>query len=216
MLIERQMQMRALHEHTQTPYLYLVRHGETEYNKAKRYQGSIDIALSEKGREQARQAAKTIDTKFDVVVSSPLIRAKETAMILSGFSEEQIIIDDRIREISMGEYEGMYYDEVDDAFQTFFNEPEKYVSCRGSESFESLFARVDEFLISLIQKYKDTDAKILVVSHGAAIHGMLSEILKIERKDYWKYPVENCSVIKLGIEQKDGDIDLSWIKIIDN
>lgn len=214
MLKERQMRMRALHENTQTAYLYLVRHGETEYNKAKRFQGSTDIALSDKGREQAREAAKTLDTKFDVVISSPLIRAKETAMILSGFSEEQIIIDDRIREINMGEYEGMYYDEVDDAFHTFFHEPEKYVSSRGSESFESLFARVDEFLISLIQKYKDTDAKILVVSHGAAIHGMLLGILKIERKDYWKYPVENCSVIKLGIEKKDGETDLSWLKIV--
>ncbi len=180
--------------------IYIARHGETEYNKQKRYQGSIDIPLNEAGRNQARNVSKELDVSFDVVISSPLIRALETAEILSGFDRKDIIIDERIREICMGVYEGQYYAETDKDFEKFFKKPEEYVAVNGSESFESLKERMWDFLCDITGRYKDTDKKILILSHGAAIHALLAVIKDIPMCDFWKIPVENCRMIRIGYD----------------
>lgn len=182
--------------------IYLARHGETDYNKEQRYQGFLDIELNETGRSQAKEAGKSINVKFDVVYSSPLIRAQETACLISGWKRDEIITDDRIKEINLGMYEGMKYMEVDDEFRKFFVKPEEYVGINGAESFESLFARVWEFLNEIVEKYEKTDKNILVLSHGAAIHAMLCQIQETKLEDFWEYPVGNCKVIELECVEK--------------
>lgn len=182
--------------------IYVTRHGETDYNKEKRYQGSIDILLNDTGRKQAIDASKELGIKFDVVISSPLKRAVETAKILSGFDENDIVIDDRIKEIYMGIYEGKLYSEADEDFDKFFNKPEEYKSVNGSESFESLKKRAGEFVDYLIKQYGNANSKMLVVSHGAFIHAMLVVINDLPMKDFWKIPVENCKVIKLTCDNE--------------
>ena len=88
--------------------LYVVRHGETDWNKVKRVQGHTDIPLNEYGRHLARETAKGLkETRIDLAITSPLIRAKETAQIILGTRQIPLLEDPRIKEIGFGEYEGV-------------------------------------------------------------------------------------------------------------
>ena len=89
----------------ETTKVILVRHGETDWNKEYRLQGRTQILLNERGREQARQTAAGLKRQgivFDAVYASPLLRAVETAEILSGFPRERIKTDERIIEFAFG------------------------------------------------------------------------------------------------------------------
>ena len=87
--------------------LYIVRHGETLWNREKRLQGREDIELSEKGREVARLTGEALmDTRIDKIFSSPLKRAYETACLIRNGRDIEIETDDRLRELSFGHFEG--------------------------------------------------------------------------------------------------------------
>ena len=88
--------------------LYIIRHGQTDWNVGHRLQGKTDIPLNENGRRMAREAAaKYRNTHFDVCYSSPLQRAFETARIVLEGRDVPIIRDERLSEMGFGEHEGM-------------------------------------------------------------------------------------------------------------
>ena len=88
--------------------LYLIRHGETDYNKERKIQGSCDIPLNEYGRELARETAEGLkDIPFDVIFTSPLCRARETAEWIARGRQIPVYEDKRLQEICFGEYEGL-------------------------------------------------------------------------------------------------------------
>ena len=88
--------------------IYLMRHGETEWNVARRFQGTTDIPLNENGRRLAGLTARALkDVPFDAAFSSPLARAYETAQIMLGDRQVEILKDPRLIELSFGEYEGI-------------------------------------------------------------------------------------------------------------
>ena len=88
--------------------LFTVRHGLTELNRDKRVGGRYDAPLIEEGRRQAREANGSFDgTHFDVVISSPLSRALETAEIIAGVRREEIVVEEGCTERSFGEMEGL-------------------------------------------------------------------------------------------------------------
>ena len=87
--------------------LYLVRHGETDWNKVKKIQGQVDIPLNQFGKHLAEETAEGLhDIPFDLCISSPLSRAYETARIILEGRDVPIITDARIGEMAFGEYEG--------------------------------------------------------------------------------------------------------------
>ena len=93
--------------------LYVIRHGQTTWNEKGLLQGSVDIELNESGREVAgKMGEKLEDTPFDVIFSSPLIRAYETACLIRGHRNIPIIRDERLREICFGDLEGKNYREI--------------------------------------------------------------------------------------------------------
>ena len=153
--------------------LYLMRHGETDGNKARVLQGRLNNPLNQVGREQARNAKERInEIPFDAYYVSPLARALETAQIVTGLDAESFIIDDRIAEISFGSQEGHSLEELGPEFGKFFSDPPAYKQVEDAESFEQLIARIGEFLEEMKNKPHDN---VLVVSHGAAIHAMFLE-----------------------------------------
>ena len=90
-------------------FIYLMRHGETDLNRALKMQGSVDEPLNENGRAQAAAAGEKIrqlGLKFDHVITSPLDRARETADLATGMERSRVEIDPRIREMEYGPYEG--------------------------------------------------------------------------------------------------------------
>ncbi|MBQ0040229.1 MAG: histidine phosphatase family protein, partial [Treponema sp.] len=153
--------------------LYIVRHGKTVWNKERRLQGSIDIELAEEGIEAAEQLHDQLhmaNIHFDRIYSSPLKRALKTAEIIRGLSDTEIIIDERIKEISFGVEEGAFYadwDKEDSPFYPFFNKPGDYIPPEKGESIEDLCLRTKKFIQEVIEPQYKTAKKILLVAHGA-------------------------------------------------
>lgn len=189
--------------------LYIVRHGETDWNKEKRIQGRADIQMNEAGRLQVENLAKTLsDIKFDQVYASPLKRAIETALVVSG--KEKVKIDERLIEIDFGQLEGVVYKDIDKKnpkevegellqIRNFFIDPEKYTPVNG-ETYASLLERVGTFLEEIKEEYKEGNKKILLVSHATCIHAMLTYVRKSPLKNMWESKVGNCSVSKIIVE----------------
>ena len=179
--------------------LYLVRHGQTDWNLAGKLQGQTDIPLNETGRQQAKQAKKLLgNLSFDAVYSSPLSRAVVTAQLTSGHPTLQIITDVRIKEIAFGQWEGCKPKEIGEAFSPFFFEPDAYRPTQGGESLPQLIARVSEFTAHI--KSKHMGQTVLVTSHGTALHALLVHELNLPMQDFWKIPLHNCSVACLELE----------------
>lgn len=180
--------------------IYLMRHGETDANRSKVLQGQLDRPLNDSGRQQAREAARELaGIVFDKIYSSPLSRAVETGELASGVGRENFILDDRIQEIGFGEAEGKPFSSLGDGFATFFSAPEKYRACNGAEDFESLIARVGNFLEEI---KTEKDETVLILSHGAAIHAMLLYIGGYGIDQFWSVVVGNCGISE--IEVRDG------------
>ncbi len=154
--------------------LYVVRHGETIWNKEGRVQGISDIPLTDKGKKEAEQLQKLVSSlNIDIVISSPLSRALDTAKILVN-SKLPINIDDRIKERNWGFNEGAKIDEVDswDCWDIVLNTKVQNIEC-----IQDFMYRVSDFLEDIKIKYKNKN--VLVVTHSAVsrvIHYMLEKI----------------------------------------
>lgn len=187
--------------------IYLIRHGETDWNLEQRLQGATDIPLNENGLELARETAQGLkEVPFDLIYTSPLKRAKQTAEILRGERDIPLIEEPRIREICFGIYEGYccsreHYTIPDPAFMNFFVDPGNYIPPEGGESIEQLCRRTTDFLHEIAYNADYADKTILVSSHGAAVKGLLSSLTVTDRKDFWNGGVhKNCGVTILDVE----------------
>lgn len=166
--------------------LYLIRHGQTDWNKGRRLQGRTDIPLNENGRIVAELTrAGFQEIPFDMAYTSPLKRASETAEIILAGRNIPIISDERIIEVNFGSYEGCDFDLQDEYIQNFFSAPEKYFSINGTESMESIFTRMKSFLQELCENEELQDKTILVSTHGAALSGLLTVIKGNPVDKYW-------------------------------
>lgn len=185
--------------------LYLVRHGETDWNKARRIQGQADIPLNEFGRSLAvKTAAGLRGIPFAVCYSSPLKRALETAKLILAGRDVPIITDGRIEEMAFGEWEGKCCSkegwELPERFQAFFDDPEHYEPAEGGEDFAAVKARTGEFLQWLSKEEQYREENVLVATHGAALAGMLNYIKGRPLAEYWGQGVhKNCAVTEVEV-----------------
>lgn len=175
--------------------LYVVRHGETEKNKYGLIQGQTECDLSNNGIEKAKELIPIVrNLKIDVVISSPLKRAYDTASIITE-GKYPINIDDRLIERNWGLCEGASIDDVDTVkcWNFFLNSGDN-----GIEKVQDLLKRVSEFLEDIKNKYPDKN--VLVASHSAilrAIHYCLHNIP--EDGDMSKIDIPNLRIIEYEI-----------------
>ncbi|MBG9818965.1 MULTISPECIES: histidine phosphatase family protein [Bacillus] len=145
----------------------LVRHGETDWNAAKRIQGRTDIPLNDTGKWQAEQTGLYLkDVHWDVVISSPLIRAKETAHLILNHVHAPLVIMDDFIERDYGDAEGMSFEERQKLF------PDKRYP--NMEPLETIQNRMLEGIEKVRAAYPDQH--VLIVAHGAAIHALLTTL----------------------------------------
>ena len=154
--------------------IYIVRHGQTDWNKARRIQGQVDIPLNEFGRHLARETARGLrDVRFDACFTSPLSRAKETAQIILAGRDVPVIDEPRLEEMSFGVYEGKCCAgdnwELPENFHRFFDGPDRYEAPEGGESFGQVRDRTGAFLEELARRPEYADGQILLATHGAAL-----------------------------------------------
>ena len=187
---------------------YLIRHGETDWNKEKRIQGNVDIELNEFGRHLARETAKGLrDISFDVCYTSPLWRARETAEIILDGRDVPIVECDKISEMSFGEYEGGCCSKtgwnLPEDFRKFFFDTAGYEAPPRGEDFYMMKKRTGEFLDELLHNEELQNSTILVTTHGAALAGIMNNIKNEDVSKYWGVGVhKNCAVTE--VEACDG------------
>ena len=184
---------------------YFVRHGETQWNVERRLQGEHDIPLNENGRRQALALHEEIKKRqLDLrrVYVSPLKRALETAMLASGRSREECIIDERLREMAFGSLEGeKYYHPGDSAevmnnMRAFLGKPTEFIPPAGEESFYEVLDRTADFLTDLREYGEEAGGDILVVTHGALLHGILFHLEgRTDVDGFWETSTPNCQLL---------------------
>lgn len=175
--------------------LYVVRHGKTQWNLEHRCQGVSDIPLTDEGRQEASKLYPLVkQLNVDVVFSSPLSRAYETAKLIVN-NEIPINIDDRLTERDWGMNEGMKIDEVDqyDCWDVILN-----TNVQSIERVQDFMKRISEFIEDVKSKYPDS--KVLVVAHSAVlrvIHYLLGTIP--EDGDLTRINIPNLRVIEYEV-----------------
>jgi alpha-ribazole phosphatase len=181
--------------------IYLLRHGETEENKNKVYYGKLDVGLNEKGKVQAKHAADFLrDVNFSSVYISERRRTRETAEIVLGNSSATFIVDNRINEISFGEFEGKSYEEIKKTFPVEceqWDENWKEFIPPGGESYLKFCNRISSFMQELLRKKEE---EVLIVTHGGVIRAMYCYVLNNNIDLYWKFASKNGDVSVLRYE----------------
>jgi probable phosphoglycerate mutase len=189
----------SLRPNHQGQRLLLVRHGETEWNRQTRFQGRIDVPLNDNGRGQSQKTAQLLkDVPIDFAVSSPMLRPKETAeIILKYHPSVQLELQDGLREISHGLWEGKLEAEIDETYpgelHRWRQEPDKVQMPEGEnlqQVCERSVAAWQSILASVDQPLKTG----LVVAHDATNKVLLCHILGLEPKYFWNFRQGNGAV----------------------
>ena len=174
--------------------IWLVRHGQTDLNKAKKMQGRSDIPLNETGILQAKEAAeKAAGVHFDAVYASPLRRAVTTASIIAGIDEHDIITDERLIETDFGKYEGRSYYLLGPAMTLFWALPEVFPAPKTVETIASMVQRSSSFLEELRKKPYEN---VLVSCHGGIIRALSGYLAHRPNGILWRPKPHNCEFRK--------------------
>lgn len=177
--------------------IFLVRHGETEWNRARRYQGWGDSPLTELGVAQAeaigrrlRAVPEAIDAE---IVASPIGRARRTAEIIAGCLGriETPRLDERLREISLGSWDGLDRREVRRRMGARFVEYEWYFATPDGESYEQFAGRIAAWLAEA------GDGPLIVVCHGVVTRVLRGLYAGLPRDTALRLPVPQDRIYRL-------------------
>jgi len=173
----------------------VVRHGQTRWNVEKRVQGQEDSPLTEEGLQQAEAVAQRLAREhFDVLVSSDLGRALQTAAPIARVCGLEIVRDERLRERHFGEGEGMFYDEIDrrwpDAFSRI-RETDPDAMIPGGETRRQFHERVHRAFESLVREY--AGKRVAVVTHGGVLAALYRMVHSIPVGRPHKIAISNAS-----------------------
>ncbi|MCB1157371.1 MAG: histidine phosphatase family protein [Leptospiraceae bacterium] len=174
-------------------HIYLVRHGETDFNLHNIVQGGgIDSVLNEKGKRQAEALAQRLQGsgfQADIMFSSPLKRAKETADILAKSLKQEVHTDSLLKEISCGNFEGQKWTELDPIIVNRVRRDPKE-TYPGGEGILHVHQRAEKF----IQKMENLPVKsILIVSHGHFLRCFATALLSLEPLFTLQLFQDNCA-----------------------
>ena len=190
--------------------IWLIRHGETGYNKEKRYQGQTDIPLSAEGRA----AIKRAHFNPELVYTSPLSRAVETADII--FPESPKVRVEDIKEMNFGIFEGRNYLEMEtDPDYRKWIDSEGRMQCPGGESREEFSRRANSALDVLIKETLDTGRNsLVVVTHGGIVMAWMEAHIPSE-KTYWEWLPDNAGGYLLEYSNRDGKTEIVLRETLD-
>jgi len=178
--------------------IYVTRHGETDYNVQKRYAGSTDIPLNDNGIYQARELAnKLASTEFDIIITSPLLRAKQTAEIIHNSNGVPMIVIHEFAEINMGIYEGLTRDEArtqyPDIWARLGSRPSDDAPT-GGETHRQFDARVANGIAKL--KVNHSENRVFLVCHAFVARVINKQIKGLSFEDMHAFTLDNCDIVK--------------------
>lgn len=165
--------------------IYVVRHGETEWNALNKILGRTDIPLNARGMQQAQEIARSLkDLKVDVFLCSPLCRARQTADAIADEIGMRYEVDDRLIEHDFGSFEGT--DRADEEYQAA--KREFFARYPGGESFFDMAARV----YPLIKELEGVNA--LLVTHGGICRIIRSYFEDLGNEEFVQFSQGNCEI----------------------
>ena len=176
--------------------VYIVRHGETEWNAQGRIQGHSDIPLSDNGRAQAQSVARRLSgIPFSVAYASDLSRTHETAQIILGDTATALHTTPQLREYSKGVFEGLTVDEYarqyPDQYQGSLQNDLDFAPT-GGETIRETSIRMSRFVDETLQNHQDETT--LVVGHGGSLRSLIVALLALPLEANWKFVMDNCAL----------------------
>jgi broad specificity phosphatase PhoE len=149
--------------------LLVARHGQTDWNLERRWQGHADLPLNDTGRSEAQALGEALaGYGIEAVYSSDLVRARETAEIVGARLGMPVVLDPRLREVDVGEWAGLTTAEVEERFpEGHRRRREGQTGWETGEQFEAMERRVAEALLEIAAAHPA--ARVLVVTHGGPV-----------------------------------------------
>lgn len=192
--------------------IYFLRHGETQWNRERRIQGStpytdlteFGVKLAELTRDGFRASAIT----FDAIYSSPLKRALHTAQIVADGAP--IVTDKRLIEMDFGKYEGTSIVNgkyTDDNIKACFEDVANYIPPEGAESIDDVVKRLFSFIDEVFLPLENLHKRILVVAHGGVMRALLYKLGHLALEGFWQNRQPNCCVHILKVT--NGTIEIT-------
>lgn len=181
----------------------VIRHGETSWNRDEIFRGRADVPLSERGREQARMLTTALgEHRIRAVYSSPLSRARETAGPLAEALGLEVAVDERLIDMSFGEWEGRPRAEIEKEeaglYQTWLAEPARF-RAPGGESLADVLARAWPAVEEIAAKHAERVA--VLVSHRVVCKLLLCAGLGVGEAGFWRVRVDTASVSTLAASE---------------
>lgn len=178
--------------------LFLIRHGQTDLNKDKRFRGLSDAPLNEQGKYEAVGAARVLrDREVSRIYSSPVRRAVQTATAIAVTAETRVETDDDFTDIDYGEWQGLTVDEVrqrfgTDGLEAWRRDPASF-TFPGGDSIASVRERLHPALLRVATGEGDGGA-VAVVSHLAVLKICFVILMELDMSYFWKVDLDNGSV----------------------
>lgn len=196
--------------------LFIVRHGETEFNVQKRMQGRIDSPLTQKGIDNAISLGKQLkDIRFDKIYTSPSPRAYRTAELIKAELRDQgeilIHTEDELREMNLSEWEGKSIEEIERQYpefhELFWNKPQLF-KLGGGDSFQQVQDRAIGMIKKLISENKQ--GNILIITHSVVIKTIITYYMNYPMEKLWAPPFIHGTSVTL-LKAENGETKLEQI-----
>jgi len=182
--------------------ILLARHGETDWNRDRRWQGHADPPLNEEGRRQAEAlAGELADRPLAAVYTSDLRRARETAEIVAKLHRLEVEIEPALREIHVGSWEGLTAAEVEKRYPDGWARFQNGERGHDGETHEDHSLRVVESVRRIAHEHPDEE--ILIVSHGGSLRAVQRAVLGLapEGHDPRLRPIGNCVTLEIALRE---------------
>lgn len=182
--------------------LYIIRHGETDFNKPGVFFGSKDIDLNEEGRKQCRELEKAMENiELNVILSSPLKRCIQTAQGIASKKGLKVDIIEQMREMDFGLWEGCHYDDVARLYPDDWKigmEDWRDMNPTKGECFRDFYARVSNALETIIESYDGKN--VALITHGGCMRVIVSAMLGLKEEGFWNFYFEHgkYSLLEIG------------------
>ncbi len=192
--------------------IYLIRHGQTNWNVAGRIQGSTDTDLNEDGLLQAKELSRQITEEsygITKIYSSPLKRAYQTAQIIGEALDDEVIVMNNFSEMNFGKWEGLNWNQVKRDYAeeyTQWRHNRRYTSLPEGESYQETLVRVVEGLRQISQEQGGEAGNIAVVTHSAVIRCIQCFVTDTPFHEMKKFKLENAAIVEIDSDMLDKEL----------
>ncbi|WP_231845403.1 MULTISPECIES: histidine phosphatase family protein [Pseudothermotoga] len=182
--------------------IFLVRHARTDWNDLGLWQGNCDVPLNRAGFEEARKIAERFSKQnVQIVYSSPLSRAHQTAKVISEMLKVPVVLDERLKECEISLWNGLTMQETLQRFEREYliwsTDPAAQID--GVESLQNVQNRIVQFFNELLQKSFES---VVVVSHALSLRTLICWVLRLSLTEHRNFKLDNGSVSLIEFQDR--------------